>query len=295
MAKEKNIGGGRRRTFFNMQLTAIISMSLVLFLIGMVGMLFLVANDMTKQMKENMSMSVVLNDQTEKPYAERIEKYLLNAAYAKSVMYVSKEQALEEHIAAMGENPQDFLGYNPLRASLEVKLNAQYAHSDSLKIIETKLKTFDNIYKITYQKDVMDAVNENIRTASVFLLGLAAVLLFVSIALFNNTIRLMVYANRFTINTMKLVGATRWFIRRPYIRRSAINGLIAALLSSVYLTAVIYFVQYQFEIQITSNQFTLFGIVAGGLVVLGMLLAAVLSYFAVGRYLKMNTDKMYFV
>ena len=295
MAKEKNIGGGRRRTFFNMQLTAIISMSLVLFLIGMVGMLFLVANDMTKQMKENMSMSVVLNDQTEKPYAERIESYLLSASYAKSVMYVSKEQALEEHIAAMGENPQDFLGYNPLRASLEVKLNAQYAHSDSLKIIETKLKVFDNIYKITYQKDVMDAVNENIRTASVFLLGLAAVLLFVSIALFNNTIRLMVYANRFTINTMKLVGATRWFIRRPYIRRSMINGLIAALLSSVYLTAVIYFVQYQFEIQISSNQFTLFGIVAGGLVVLGMLLAAVLSYFAVGRYLKMNTDKMYFV
>jgi cell division transport system permease protein len=295
MAKEKNIGGGKRRTFFNMQLTAVVSMSLVLFLIGMVGLLFLTASDITRQVKENLNVSIVLNDQMEKSYAGRIENYLKNSLYAKSTEYISKEKALEEHVKAMGENPQDFLGYNPLRASLEVKLNAAYANSDSIKVIERKLKTFDNIYKIVYQKDVMDIVNENIKKASIFLLGIALVLLFVSIALFNTTIRLMIYSNRFIINTMKLVGATPWFIRRPYIRRSMINGCIAALLSVVYLLALLYYVQFHFDIAFDVRHWIPFAIVSGGVIAVGTLLAALLSYFAVGRYLKMTTDKMYFV
>ena len=295
MAKSKNIGGGRRRTFFNMHLTAIVSMSLVLFLIGMVGSLFLIASDMGKQMRENLNISIVLSDQIENAQSERIASYLKNTSYAKSVDYISKEQALAEHVKSMGEDPQEFLGYNPLRASLEVKLNAQYANSDSIKMIENKLKTFENIHKVVYQKDVMDIVNENIKKVSVFLLGIALILLFVSVALFNTTIRLMIYSNRFTINTMKLVGATPWFIRKPYINKSMLNGFIAALLSIAYLSALLYYIQYQFDIALNTQQWISFAIVAAALVVIGVILAALLSFFAVGRYLKMTTDKMYFV
>jgi cell division transport system permease protein len=152
--------------------------------------------------------------------------------------YVSKEDALKDHIASLGEDPQDFLGYNPLKASLEVKLKANYANTDSVAVIESKLGAFEYIDRIAYQKDMVSLVNENVRKVSLVLLGLAVVLLIVSIALINNTVRLSVYSNRFLINTMKLVGATHSFIRKPYIVKGMLNGLIAALIALVLLTGL---------------------------------------------------------
>jgi len=274
-------------------LTSTISMSLVLFLIGMVFLLILVARDMSTYVKENINLSIILDDGIGKQDEKRIENYLLASPYAKSVEYISKADALKDHISSLGENPQDFLGYNPLKASIEVKLHEKYANNDSVEVVQSKLKTYDHIYRIVYQKEMVSLVNDNIKKISFILLGLAAILLFVSVALINNTIRLSLYSNRFLINTMRLVGATPKFIRKPYLISSMINGLIAALISIFLLIGVAYFVQFEFGI--TGILFQSFNILVVAFMVIlsGVLIAAVSSYFAVGKYLRMNSNDMF--
>ncbi|MFZ4582436.1 MAG: cell division protein FtsX [Paludibacter sp.] len=277
----------------NINFGSTISMSLVLFLIGLVSLLLFVANDMSVYVKENINLSIILDDDAEKADVSRIDNFLKAASYAKEVDYLSKEAALKEHIAALGDNPQDFLGFNPLKASLEVKLNAEYANPDSVKIIESKLKAFQGIERIAYQKDLIGLVNDNVRKISLVLLGLALVLLIVAIALINNTIRLAVYSNRFLINTMQMVGATNWFIRKPYLRHSVINGAVSALLALLLLAVVVYYIMFEFGL--SNLAFNIQSGVWVSLIVLlsGMLLMAVSTYLSIGRYLKMNTNDMY--
>jgi cell division transport system permease protein len=277
----------------NIHFGSLISMSLVLFLIGLVSLLLFVANDMSIYVKENINLSIILDDNAEKADVNRIENYLTEASYAKNVDYMSKDAALKEHIAALGDNPQDFLGFNPLKASLEVKLNAEYANPDSVQVIESKLKAFQGIERIAYQKDLIGLVNDNVRKISVVLLGLALVLLIVAIALINNTIRLSVYSNRFLINTMQMVGATNWFIRKPYLRHSVINGAASALLALLLLGVVVYYIMFEFGL--SNLAFNIQSGISVSVIVLlsGMLLMAASTYLSIGRYLKMNTNDMY--
>jgi len=274
-------------------LTSTISMSLVLFLVGLVFLLLFVARDMSTYVKENINLSIILDDGIRSSDVKRIEDYLKASPYAKTVEYISKADALKDHISSLGENPQDFLGYNPLKASLEVKLHALYANNDSVSVVEQKLKTFDHINRVVYQKDMVSLVNDNVKKVSLILLGLALVLLIVSIALINNTIRLSLYSNRFLINTMKLVGATPWFIRKPYMVSSMINGLIASFISIFLLAAIVYFVQYQFGISTLFSNSLNFIFVGLIVIISGVILAGSSSYFAVGRYLKMHTNDMF--
>lgn len=281
--------------FWNLHLTSTISTSLVLFLVGLVCLLLFVGRDMTTYVKENINLSIILNDEATRNEEVKVQNYLLGAPYAKSVEFISKEDALKDHIASLGENPQEFLGYNPLMASLEVKLNEAYANNDSVNMIQKKLKVFQSIKRVVYQKDMVSLVNDNVKKVSLILIGIAIILLVVSIALINNTVRLALYSNRFLINTMKLVGATHWFIRKPYIKRSVLNGVIAAVIALAFLTGLVFYFQSEFGLQaqmITRNTQL---IVAGVVVVLGILLTAVSSYFAVGRYLRMRTNDMYYV
>ena len=236
----------KKRKFRTSHVTSTLSMSLVLFLVGMVSLLLFVARDLGVQVRENINLSVILEDEITNTYRQRIQKYIEAAPSTKSVIYVSKEEALKEHVESMGENPEDFLGYNPLKASFEVKLKAEYAINDSVEKIETKLKTFDDINRVAYQKDMVNLVNDNVARISFVLLGIAAVLLILSMASINNTVRLSIYANRFLINTMKLVGATSWFVRKPYIARGMINGVIAAFLSLIMLGVMVYYILLRF-------------------------------------------------
>ena len=285
----------RKHSFKYMHLTSTISMSLVLFLIGLVCLLLFMSRDMSNYVKENINISIILDDGIGQQYEQRIEKYLLSSPFTKSVEYISKENALKDHVASLGEDPQDFLGYNPLMASIELKLKAKYANNDSVKMIESKLKSFENIYQIDYQKDMVSLVNDNVHKVSLILIVIAIILLMVSIALINNTIRLSLYSNRFLINTMKMVGATSGFIRRPYLISSMLNGLVAAVISIFLLAGVIYFVQYEFGISGMIIR-PLTGIIVSFIVIiLGVILTAISSYFAVGKYLKMNTNDMYFI
>lgn len=292
MAKHKY---KKKSIFKDLHLTSTFSMSLVLFLVGLVTLLLFLARDISIYVRENINLSVILEDKIPDSYVKRIEKYISAAPFAKSHEYISKEQALKDHIASLGEDPQDFLGYNPLMASIEVKLNADYAHPDSVVMIEKKLSAFDHVNRIVYQKDLVSLVNENVKKISLVLLGLAAVLLIISLALINNTVRLAVYSNRFLINTMKLVGAKHWFIRRPYVLRGAFNGLLAAFLSLIYLAAMLYYVQYEFGLTSLLISVESALIVVLLVVLTGIFLTALSSFFAVGRYLRMKTNDMYFV
>lgn len=281
--------------FLNIHLTSTISMSLVLFLVGLVFLLLFVARDMSTYVKENINLSVILDDGIGKQDVKRIEDYLKASPYAKTVEYISKSDALKDHISSLGENPQEFLGYNPLKASIEVKLHALYANNDSVALVQSKLKTFEHINRVVYQKDMVSLVNDNVKKVSLILLGLAIVLLIVSIALINNTIRLSLYSNRFLINTMKLVGATPWFIRKPYMISSMINGLIASVISIFLLIGVIYFVQYEFVITGLLAHSLSFIIVGFIVILSGVILAGMSSYLAVGKYLKMQSNDMFFI
>jgi cell division transport system permease protein len=277
----------------NIHFGSTISMSLVLFLIGLVSLLLFVAHDMSVYVKENINLSIILDDDADRAETTRVETFLTSAGYAKNVTFVSKEDALKEHIASLGDDPQDFLGYNPLKASLEVKLKAEFANPDSVKMIETKLKTFEVIERVAYQKDLIGLVNDNVKKISLVLLGLAFVLLIVAVALINNTVRLSIYSNRFLINTMQMVGATNWFIRKPYIRQSIINGLVAAIIAILILGIVVYYILYEFGLNgLSINPVS--AIWVSVIVLLsGVVLMGASTYLSIGRYLKMNTNEMY--
>jgi cell division transport system permease protein len=282
-----------KRSYWHVHLSSTLSMSLVLFLVGLVCLMLLVARDMSKTVKESINLSIVLDDDIGKQYEQRIEKYLMASPFTKSIHYISKEEALKEHVASLGENPQTFLGYNPLMASIEVKLNEDYANVDSIAKVETKLKTFENINRVVFQKDMMTLVNENIKRLSFILLGLAAILLLVSIALIYNTIRLSLYSNRFLINTMRLVGATNWFIRKPYLGNSMLNGFVASIFAVLLLVGTVYIVQFEFGLTNIAIQPLVACVVLLIVVLLGIILSAVSAFFAVGKYLRMTSNEMF--
>lgn len=279
----------------NIHITSTLSMSMVLFMIGMVILLIFVAREMSTRLRENISMSLILRDEISSTDLTRIQQYLDNSPFARENKYISKEDALKEHITSLGEDPSKFLGFNPLMASIEVKLYADYATVDSVENIETKLRKFNSIERIAYQKDIVAMVNDNIARISFVLLGFAIVLLLISVALINNTIKVSIYANRFLINTMKLVGATPWFIRKPYIIRGMINGFLASLISLVMLGGLMYYIAGETDINLFSLSAGTLAAVASIVIILGQVLTASSSYFAVGRYLRMKTNDMYFV
>lgn len=278
-----------------MYFTSTISITLVLFLVGIVSSLFLLSNELGIYVKEKVSMSIVLNDSIETQEVNRIKEILTIAPFTKSVTYISKEEALESHIQSLGENPVDFLGYNPLLASLEVQLNAEYAELDSIAKIEAKLKPYQGIKRIIYQKDMIDAINNNITTISWILIIIAAVLLLLSVILINNTIRLSVYSKRFLINTMKLVGATPWIIRAPFVRKYVGIGLIASILTLGGLAGVGYYAQYLTGMTMILMNYKLIITVAAIVICTGILITFCSSYLAVGKYIRMKTNDLYYI
>jgi cell division transport system permease protein len=284
-----------KKKFFNLHFTVTVSIALVLFLIGFIALLLLLERDVSNYVKENVNMSVVLEDTILPSGRFALEKTVKALPSTKSYEYISKEQALKDHIRDLGENPEDFLGYNPLLASYEIKLKSDYANPDSAAKIEAKLKQFAGVKQVMYQKDIVHLVNDNIQKTSFILFGVALILLFVSVVLLNNTIRISIYSKRFIINTMKLVGARAWFIRRPFIWKSLLNGLIAAVLALVLLSGALYYLQYEI-----GNTFNLYRIdillIVGFLVIaFALVITFFASLFAVNRYIRMRSNSYYLV
>ncbi len=292
MAKQKKIKVNR---LFNSHFTSIISISLVLFLVGLGSLLILLSNDLSVYVKENIRFSIVLNQDVKDVEIKRLQKNLDVAPYVKSTEYITKEQAIQELSEELGEDPTEFLGFNPLLASLEVKLKYDYANADSIAKIEKELSHFPQIKEVIYQKNLIEMVNQNVQRITTILLVLIVALLFISFALINNTIRLTVYSKRFLISTMKLVGANWSFIRRPFVVRNIINGIIASILAMILLTALLYYAQGEWRDIINIDNLHYLPIIYGVILVFGIIITSISAYFSVNHYLRLKSDDLYYI
>ena len=273
--------------------TAIISISLVLFMLGILGVILLQAKRVSNYVKENIGFSVILKDQVKEVDIVKFQKSLDAADYVKVTEYIDKETAARELTADLGEDFVDFLGYNPLLASIEVRLNADYANPDSLKWIEIELMKNPRIKEVFYQRDLVSLVSENIKNISMVIIVFSILLLIIAIALINNSIRLALYSKRFIIKTMQLVGATPGFIRRPFVLRGILNGIYGAMISISLLIGLLFYLQQKlpelFAIQDVEMIASLFGLV----LLLGIIITWISTGLAVRKYLRMTTDKLY--
>lgn len=273
--------------------TLCISTSLVLILLGLVVFTVLTAHNLSSYVKENLTVTVMLSDGMTTSESQTLRKKLESKTYTVNTLFISPEQALKEHIKAMGSDPTDFLGGNPFVGSIEMQLQADYANNDSLKWISKELLANPQITDVTYQKDLMDQVNNNLRKISIVLLILAGLLTFVSFTLISNTVRLSVFARRFTIHTMKLVGASWGFIRWPFIKRALNLGFFAAILADAVLAGGVYAL-YVFEpdILVVVDWFVM-SVTAGCVLLFGLLLTTMCSYLSVNRFLRMKAGDLY--
>ena len=283
-------------SYFDMQfITSSISTTLVLLLLGLVVFFVLAANNLSVYVRENINFSVLISDDMKETDILKLQKRLNNEPFVKETEYISKKQALKEQTEAMGTDPQEFLGYNPFTASIEIKLHSDYANSDSIAKIEKLIKRNTNIQDVLYQKDLIDAVNENIRNISLVLLALAVMLSFISFALINNTIRLAIYSKRFLIHTMKLVGASWGFIRRPFLKRNIWSGVLAAFIADTILMGAAYWlVSYEPElIRVITPEVML--LVSGAVLVFGVVITFLCAYLSINKYLRMKASTLYYV
>ena len=286
----------RPNSFFNMQfITSSISTTLVLLLLGMVVFFVLSANNLSTYVRENIGISVLVSDDMKEPEALKFQKTLNEKSYVKESVYISKEQALKEQTEAMGTDPAEFLGYNPFTASIEIKLNAQYANSDSIAWIEKEILTNKKVMEVSYPQNLIDSVNRNIQKVSIFLLGLAALLTLISFALINNTIRLAIYSKRFLIHTMKLVGASWSFIRRPFLVRNVWIGVLAGIMADAILLGMAYMlVKYEPQLIeiITPNALL---VVMASVFVFGLAITFFCAYISINKYLRMKASALYYI
>lgn len=282
-------------SFFNSRLTSVISIALVLLLLGLIFLMGLMGDTLSRFVKENITFSVVLKDNIREAEVKRMQKRLEAEPFIKSAEYISKEQASKELEEELGERPETFLGFNPLQASLEVKLNSEYANPDSLQLIEKKIKTYTNVSELLYRKDMMEIVNDNMKRIGIILLTLAVVLMIISFVLISNTIRLLIYSKRFLIHTMKLVGATPGFIRRPFMIYNMVSGLFAAILAILMLMGALYYLQQELSGFIDLLNTDALLLVFAAVLILGIMLSLIATFFAVNKYLRMGVDKLYYI
>ena len=283
-------------SYFDMQfVTSSISTTLVLLLLGLVVFFVLGAHNLSVYVKENINFSILISDDMKESDILKLQKKLDKEPFVKATEYISKKQALREQTEAMGTDPQEFLGYNPFTASIEVKLHSDYANSDSITKIEKKIKKNTNIQEVLYQKDLIDAVNDNIRNISLMLLGLAVIFTFISFALINNTIRLTIYSKRFLIHTMKLVGASWSFIRRPFLRRNFWIGVLSAVIADAVLWGAAYWlVSYEPElIRVITPDVML--LVSVSVLIFGVLITWLCALLSINKYLKMKAGTLYYI
>ncbi|HZJ73791.1 MAG TPA: permease-like cell division protein FtsX [Perlabentimonas sp.] len=291
MKAEKRSTKWRLRSSY---LSSIISNVLVLFMLGILLLLLLNAQKISTYVKENIGFSVILHDDVREVDANFLRKTLDASPYVRITEYISKEEAAEELQEELGEDFIGFLGYNPLSSSIEVKLKASYANPDSIRLIEDELMAHRPVKEVFYQKSLVNLINENVQKIGAIILLFSALMLFVAIVLINNTIRLSVYSKRFIINTMKLVGATWGFIRKPFLLKSMLHGFYAALMALVLLTGLIYLIQHEFYEVINLGQIELMVGMSGLIIILGVVINLISTSLAVGKYLRLSSDELYY-
>ena len=281
------------RRFFNMYLTTTISVAMVLFLVGLECVMLISAHSMISRIREDLALTVIMTPESDTTEVARMQMMLDAVPYTSSYKYISKQDALDEHIRQLGEDPVKFLGFNPLMDSYDLHLKAEYTNADSIAGIVETLTALPYVEKVLYQEDVVRVLDTNVSRVSLILLICAGVLLIVAWVLIVNTIRLHVYSKRFLINTMRLVGATQWIIRAPFVRRSVRMGVEAAILSLLLIGAILYYVFYRLGVILFEINYENLLFLAGTVLLSGILLTLFASLFATGRYVRMKVDAMY--
>ena len=290
MKRRKKNAGNRRGV---QMVTLCISTSMVLVLLGMVVFSVLTSRNLSQWVRENLTVTVMLKDDVSVNDAKQFCKDLYHRPYSRNIDYISREQALKEQSEAMGSDPSEFLGVNPFPATLELQMHSDYANRDSLQWISKELKKNPKVADVAYQVDLMDKVNSNLTKINILLLVIAALLTFISFSLINNTVRLSVYSRRFLIHTMKLVGASWGFIRRPFMRRGLVVGIIAAIIALIVLGGGVYGL-YQYEPKMMNIiTWRELAITAGAVLLFGILITAVSSYISVNKFLRMSAGDLY--
>ena len=273
--------------------TLCISTTMVLILLGMVVFSVLSARNLSAHMKEHLTLTIILKDSVTVNEAHMMCRDLYHRPYSRNIDYISKEQAQREQVKELGSDPSEFLGFNPFPATLEVQLKADYANRDSLKWIVKEVQKDDRVSDISYMEDLMDKVNRNLSRVSIVLLVLAVLLTFVSFSLISNTVRLSVYARRFVIHTMKLVGASWGFIRRPFLKQAIWIGVIAAILAICVLGACVYSLCMADPLVRNVVTWQVLVITAAAVLVFGIVITALCAWLAVNKFLKMTAGELY--
>jgi cell division transport system permease protein len=275
-------------------LTLVISVSLVLFLLGILGFVLINARELADYFRESLSFSIMLDEDSKEADIRMLQKDLDAKAYVKSTEYVSKDQAAAKMKEDLGEDFINFLGDNPLPPSIDVYLYAGYTGPDSVSKIEKYVMEYPFVNEVYYQESLLFLINENVKKISLFLLVISSFLFLIALTVINNTIRLSIYSRRFIIRTMQLVGATRAFIRRPFIIQSVFHGLLAALIAMSLLMGLLYLMEKEFFLMVTFESTNLLLLLGAFIIIIGISINIISTFFSVNRYLSISEDKLYY-
>jgi cell division transport system permease protein len=283
-----------KKRIFSSWITSMVSITLVLIMLGTLGLILINAGRLSDYMREKIGFTLILHDDIKEVEVSRLQKTLSTTPYVKSTRYVDKETAARELTEDLGEDFTGFLGFNPLFASIEVKLFAPYTTTDSLRMIEEKFLEYPQVKEVTYQKNLVSVINQNVRKISIILLIISGLMTFIFVTLINNTIRISVYSQRFSINTMQMVGAGNSFIRKPFLQRSLYWGAYGALTANIVIISVFYTYKKELTGNISSDDLFVLAIVFALVIVLGMLISFFSTWFAVNKFLKLKFDELFY-
>jgi cell division transport system permease protein len=283
-----------KRKLVGSSITTVVSLSLVLFMLGLLGIIILNTRKLSDNLKENIGIQIILNENAKEVDIQHLTKTLDVSTFVKSTEFITKEDAAKRLQDDLGEDFVDFLGYNPLLPSINVHVKAAYANSDSLSMIEKQLLDSKLVKEVIYQKSLVNMINENVKKISLVILIFSGLLMIIALALINNTIRLSIYSKRFIIKTMQLVGATQSFVRRPFVLKGIKHGIYGATIAILMLIGVLYFAQKQLpelvELQDEKMLVTLFGLV----IILGIIISWISTSLAVRKYLRLKSDDLHY-
>ena len=283
-----------RRRLANAYLSSVISISLVLLLVGVASLLLVNAKGVSDYFKENMQVSVLLKQSVSDEDALEYRKDLERSRFINSTVFVSREQGQRELADQLGDDFLDIFETSPIPVSIDITLNADYVSADSLEVVKSEIARSSLVDEVVYQKTLVDALNANLSRISMVIGIFVGLLLFISYVLINNTVRLNVFARRFTIHTMKLVGATRSFIRAPFLLQSAFQGLFAALIAIIALVSMLYFMRSEFEQLFEIFRLDLLLVVMGIVIVSGLVICLLSTWFVVNKLVSLKKDELYY-
>ncbi|MFO7719957.1 MAG: permease-like cell division protein FtsX [Gillisia sp.] len=284
----------QKRRLISSYFSVVISIGLVLFLLGLLGLLVLNTKKVADHFKEQIAMTVYLKDTAKEVEIEQLKKSLALAEYTKSTTYVSKEEAAEAHSKEIGEEFMDFLGYNPLQNSIDLYMKADYVSPEQIDEIAADINSKNFVDEVVYDKPLIALLNDNVKKISFWVLVISGVFTFIAVLLINSSIRLAVYSKRFIIKTMQMVGATKTFIRRPFIWQSVKLGIIGAVLALIGMGVVLYYLNSSFpELELLADAKLLVALFSG-ILLMGIFITWASTFFATSRFLNLRTDELYY-